>query len=93
MYIDDPRCSPVWTSLPERARPARPAGAPPGLRELYPNSSVYKVLENLIFNSLKFYSLIYITVKVDRGTVPDDSFALEFLHEIISPYRKVNVSI
>lgn len=30
----------------------------------YPNSSIYKVLEILIFNSLKFYSLIYITVKV-----------------------------
>ncbi|XP_068628333.1 LOW QUALITY PROTEIN: voltage-dependent calcium channel type A subunit alpha-1 [Battus philenor] len=31
------------------------------IHELYPNSSIYKVLENLIFNSLKFYSLIYIT--------------------------------
>lgn len=31
----------------------------------------YKVLENLIFNSLKFYSLIYITVKViEYKTVP-----------------------
>lgn len=50
VYIDDSRCSAVRTSLPARRGPP-------------PNSSIYEVLENLIFNSLKFYSLICITVR------------------------------
>lgn len=51
---DDFRRSP-----PRTRRRDRPSAA-----SECPNSSIYKVLENLIFNSLKFYSLIYIKVKV-----------------------------
>lgn len=59
VYIDD-CCSGVWTSLTDR--PA--SGLPPAIRELYPNSSIYNVLEILIFNSLKFYSFIYIIITI-----------------------------